>query len=321
MAKMWPIARRLSLSADTHLLDQVSEREIDFALLSALYASKAFRSFMIEQVAGWTGDHTFISARLSHWDDGRETDVLLIVELSDGAKLAIMIEDKISAIFQPDQAHGYRERGQRGIRDGRWHRFVTCLCAPDGYIQSAKCANEWDSYISFESIVDLSLGLDDRNIAFVAAICRQAVAKRAAGALPFSPEATQFWQSYRELASELLPHAPIWWLAPQVSRAQQWPRFGKLLFPSNIWIDHKSVPGTVDLQFDGMPIDVVQPKILIELPFDIKLEKTGKSAALRIKVSRIDSFQRFDRQQDEVIMALAAVERLLAIWQKIAPSF
>jgi hypothetical protein len=202
------------LSADTHLLDQVSEREIDFALLSALYASKAFRSFMIEHVAEWTGDHSFLSARLSHWDDGRETDVLLIVELGDGSKLAIMIEDKISAIFQPDQAHGYRERGQLGIHDGRWHRFVTCLCAPDSYIQSAKVADEWDAYVSFESIVDLSLSSDDRNIAFVAAICRQAVAKRAAGLLPVSPEATKFWRAYRQLAIQLLPEAPITRLPP-----------------------------------------------------------------------------------------------------------
>ena len=126
------------LTDEIFMLDPVSEREIDFALLSALYVSKAFRSFVIKGAIGSDEDHTFIRARLSDWDGGRETDVLLIVELEDGTKLAIMIEDKISAPFQPDQAGGYRERGLRGVRDDRWHNSVACLCAPEAYIQSAK---------------------------------------------------------------------------------------------------------------------------------------------------------------------------------------
>jgi hypothetical protein len=87
-----------------------------------------------------------------------------------------------------------------------------------------------------------------------------------------------------------------------------------------MFVEHKSAQRRVDLTFDNMSAEVVAPILPADLPIDIKLVRTGKSTALRIVVPMIDHFREFGEQQDEVVMALAAVERLLALGKRMAPS-
>src|SRR4029077_11477868 len=131
--------------------------------------------------------------------DAGESDVLLVVDLEDADRLALMIEDKINAPFQPEQANRYQQRGEQGIQDGQWKRFTTCLCAPEGYLAGARPMEDWSAYISLESISEWARQSNERYDAFVAAICEEAVAKRDARMLEKSPEATAFWQAYRLL--------------------------------------------------------------------------------------------------------------------------
>src|SRR5262249_20922339 len=76
---------------------------------------------------------------------GQRTDVLLVVDLDNSNRLAVMFEDKINAPLQPDQGERcrQRQRGEQGVRDGRWNRFTTCLCAPEGYLAQAKLVEDW----------------------------------------------------------------------------------------------------------------------------------------------------------------------------------
>ncbi len=66
------------------------------------------------------------------------------------------------------------------------------------------------------------------------------------------------------------------------------------------------------------PAPVKAPAIE-DIPVDIKLQRTGKSNALRVVVPKIEHFRSFDEQRDEVIMPLAAVERLLALAKRLKP--
>jgi hypothetical protein len=177
------------LAESTRLLDQIVERDVDLVLLSALFVSEPFRAFVLEAVIGWTKSHRLIRTRVSETGDAGETDVLLVVDLEDSERLAVMIEDKISAIFQPAQADRYRQRGEQGIRDGRWNRFAACLCAPEGYLAAARPVKEWDAYISLEAISEWAARSNDRYHDFMGAICREAVAKREARLREISVEA------------------------------------------------------------------------------------------------------------------------------------
>ena len=306
------------MTESSRLIDHVLERDLDLVLMGALFASEPFRAFMLKSAVGWTERHSLVRTCVSEMADAGESDVLLVVDLEGADRLAVMIEDKISAPFQPEQANRYRQRGEQGIQDGRWNRFTTCLCAPEGYLAEARPMEEWCAYISLELISEWARQSNDRYDAFVAAICEEAVAKRDAQVREKSPEATAFWEAYRRLASQLLPEVDITRLPPLVSLASPWPRFGAAALPADVLLEHKPQQGRVDLTFVKSTLEALRRRLPTMLPFDVKLAKTGQSAALRIAVPRVDHLRPFNGQDEEVLSVFAAVERLFAIGQQIA---
>lgn len=305
------------MTESSRLLDHVLERDLDLVLMGALFASEPFRAFMLRSAIGWSKRHSLVRTRVSEMVDAGESDVLLVVDLEGANRLALMIEDKISAPFQPEQANRYWQRGEQGIQDGQWNRFTTCLCAPEGYLAEARPMEEWCAYISLESISEWARQSNDRYDAFVAAICEEAVAKRDAQVREKSLEATAFWQAYRLLASQLLPEVDITRLPPLVSLASPWPRFGAAALPDNVFLEHKPQQGRVGLTFAKSTLEDLRRRLPATLPIDVKSAKTGQSAALRIAVPRVDHLRPFNEQEEEVLSVLAAVERLLAIGRQI----
>jgi hypothetical protein len=229
----------------------------------------------------------------------------------------VMIEDKIDAPLQPEQANRYRQRGEQGIRDGGWGRFTTCLCAPESYLAEERSKEEWCSYISLESVSEWAKRSNDRHDAFLAAICEEAVAKRESLVSDKSPEATEFWKSYRLLARQLLPEVDITRLGPSVGLASPWPRFGAAALPANVLLEHKPQQGRVDLTFAKSTLEALRRRFPATLPFDVNFVKAGESAALRIAVPPVDHLRPFSGQEEQVLSALAAVDRLLAIGRQI----
>jgi hypothetical protein len=316
-----PLQGTFSLTETSRLLDHVRERDLDLVLVGALFASEPFRAFMLKSAIGWTKRHSLVRTCVSETADAGESDVLLVVDLEDADRLALMIEDKINAPFQPEQANRYKQRGEQGIQDGQWNRFTTCLCAPKGYLAGATPMEEWSAYISLESISEWARQSNERYDAFVAAICEEAVAKGDARMREKSPEATAFWQAYRLLASHLLPEVDITRLSPLVSLASPWPRFGVGALPDNVFLEHKPQQGRVDLTFDKSTLEALRQRLPATLPFDVKSAKAGQSAALRIAVPRVDHLRPFNEQEDKVLSVFAAVERLLAIGRQIVATW
>jgi hypothetical protein len=192
------------------------------------------------------------------------------------------------------------------------------LCAPEGYLAEARPFEEWDAHISLESISQWARQSNDSYGAFLAAICEEAVAKRNARVLDKSPEATAFWQRYRQLASQLLPEVGIARLSSSVSLASPWPRFGVEALPADMLLEHKPQQGRVDLTFVKCTLEALRRRLPATLPFDVKPAKAGQSAALRIAVPRVDHLRPFDEQEEKVLSAFTAVDRLLKIGRQIA---
>jgi hypothetical protein len=300
------------------LLDQVYERDLDPVLLSGLYCSDPFRNFVPRSVSNWTGSHRLVRARVSEMTDAGETDVLMVVDLEGADRLAIMLEDKIGAGFQSVQADRYRQRGQEGIRDGQWDRFLACLCAPEDYITAARPSNEWDAYLALEAIIQWIERSSGDDYAFIAAVCSQVIAKRSARVNEKSREATAFWEAYRQLANEVLPDVGITRLPALVGKASPWPRFVHGEIPSHFLLEHKPQQGRVDLTFDKYPQNELRSYLTKPLPFDIQLVKAGGSSALRIVVPRVDHLRSFGEQKNEVLVVYAAVNRLLVVAREVS---
>jgi hypothetical protein len=82
-------------------------------------------------------------------------------------------------------------------------------------------------------------------------------------------------------------------------------------------LEHKPDKGRVDLTFNKYTPDALKRRVP-NLPLGVRLEIAGQSTALRIAVPLVDHLQPFSKQEDEVLSALAAVERLLALGRQIA---
>jgi hypothetical protein len=171
---------------DRHQIDSIVEREIDLLLLMALHSSASFRSFVAEQAAGVAG-LDFVDAWRGVADRAGESDLCVLFKDRDGRRVAVLIEDKIDAAFQPDQAGRYRKRGVLGVGIGHWDRFVTCLCAPERYAAPLSDAGEWDAVLTYEAIEARLAGSGDSFAPFVRLALARAIDKKRSGG--FAPVA------------------------------------------------------------------------------------------------------------------------------------
>jgi hypothetical protein len=125
-------------------LDGIEERELDLLLLLELHTSPTFRDLVFKQVTRCS-ERKFVGAWRSVSNHLGETDLLLLSEVEGKGRVAIMIEDKIDASFQHEQAERYRQRGQQGVAYGMWDLFYTCLFCPMKYapVTDANCDPHW----------------------------------------------------------------------------------------------------------------------------------------------------------------------------------
>lgn len=312
----------MAVTAETSLLlDRVCERDLDVLLAAHLTASNAFRTLVMQHASGQALPHTVLSCQVSASTDAGETDLLLVVRLhtEEGRRLAFMLEDKIDAAFQPEQATRYRQRGEQGVLDGEWDTYRTCLVAPSAYIAQVPQPDEWDGYLALENVAAWAWAVGGPHEIFLARVCAEAIAKQADGTNRASPEATAFWQAYREAAAELLPELKITRLPPVVSRASPWPRFGVGSLPMGVLLEHKPQQGRVDLTVQDQSAERLRIATYGELPLGVLVAPAGQSAVLRLAVPRVDHLRPFAEQEAEVLAALAAVETLYAFGSSLPP--
>lgn len=306
------------------VLDRVRERDLDILLAAHLTASEAFRAFVLCHACGEASPHALLSCRVSVATDAGETDLLLLVRLDEPAggeagqrRLALMMENKINAPFQPEQAARYHQRGEQGIRVGGWDCYHICLVAPAAYVATVPEGNGWDSRLTLEEIATWARAVGGPHEAFLARVCGEAIARQANQIAGASPEAITFWQAYRETAGELLPELEITRLSLPVSQNTPWPRFGGASLPAGVLLEHKPQPGRVDLTFEKRSVEWLRAATQGWLPPGVQVVRAGQSAVLRLKVPRVDHLQTFVEQEQKVLEVFAAVERLHAFGRSL----
>ena len=75
---------------------------------------------------------------------------------------------------------------------------------------------------------------------------------------------------------------------------------------------HKSEKGVVDLQFRGAAekIDSLQKAVAPYIDADMRVEKAGNSAVVRLKVPVMDFSKDFNTYTEEIRIVFSAVDRL-----------
>lgn len=115
-----------------------NERDVDITLVEELNVSPGFGQWMLKQTAGLDKESAgVVEAYVSLFDSSGESDVTVILTDAEGKKFTLLIENKIDAVFQPNQVARYFQRGKTGIEDGHWSEFKVVILAPRSFLKKA----------------------------------------------------------------------------------------------------------------------------------------------------------------------------------------
>jgi hypothetical protein len=124
---------------------RIYERDVDVVLAEEFYANDQFANWALSQSKSFSLDDTkVVEVSVSLSDRDGESDLVVVFERINGGRIALLVEDKIDAQFQPDQLNRYRRRGDSGIAAGSWKEFEVVLFAPRSYIERHSIAQQFD---------------------------------------------------------------------------------------------------------------------------------------------------------------------------------
>lgn len=301
----------------------VYERDIDLLLLEEMHCNPHFRGWLWQQCYDGDGrPATFRSARHSVTQPGLgESDLILVQEGADGRLRALLLENKVDALAQPDQAQRYRKRGNIGVEAGEWDRFRTGLVAPEAYLSASDNAHRYDVQLSYEAIQrwfkEHSEGAaNPRRMAYKARIVANAIEQQRNAYPPAADEAvSRFWREYWRYVTSEFPQLRMNKPGKKSAKAD-WPEFTNTNRSPGHKLRHKLRIGAVDLQFSGLGarIEALRAANQERLPAGVHLLQTGSSASFRIEVPAIDTARPFAAQEEQVKAGLEAALRLLDLY-------
>ncbi|MBE2913706.1 hypothetical protein [Anoxybacillus flavithermus] len=312
------------------LMYSVRELHIDLLFLEEFYSSEPFRTWFITNTTGLNGDiGALVRVEHSVFELERESDFEITFESPKGEVL-FLIENKINAQFQPNQAEDYKNRGIEYVRRGKCVKFYTVLFAPEDYIKMIKPSHKFDFYLPFETVIaffETQVQMGQR-ANYKISVLRKAIEKARSSKSPASSSVYQpsevnsaitlFWKRYWE--DLLVRHPDLPMPEPKdKGPAATFIGLGKKVLPPNVIIYHKFVHGFVDLQFEKLGEKAEEFISLFKdyLEEGMTIQRAGKSAVVvRIEVPKINPHRFYEDLQDDVHKAQDAAKRLLKWFNK-----
>ena len=131
-------------------LESVRERDIDLLLIEELHVEPTFKQFIFASLLPRQDAACFVGAWHSVSTHHGESDLIAIFINEVGKRIALLIENKINASAQFRQSERYIERGKEGVANDMWDEFVTCLFAPQSYLNSDN--QNYQTTLSYEEV-------------------------------------------------------------------------------------------------------------------------------------------------------------------------
>jgi len=303
---------------DTPKLEAIAERDIDLLLMEEFESGSGFLEWFIGVTVRWpTEGLEALGAWHSVSNEYGESDVLVLASEPGGGRIALLIENKVDAPPQREQAQRYERRGVVGVEAGIWQRFATCIVAPQRYLGAAANAAGYQTQVSYE---DIAAWMRDnlppgRRTEFKRHLILGAIEQQRRGYAPkLDVVVTRFFTDYWELAESLFPELHFCHSGPRPS-GSVWAELRPPTLAKGRSIVHKVIEGYVDLQFTGLGERVqdlirLNPLLMRE---DVTFARATKSAALRVSVPSMDVREDFSAQRESALAALKAGLKLLTL--------
>jgi hypothetical protein len=287
------------------------ERDIDLLLCSELHAQGEVARLLAAKV----GDPAakIDGAWVSHAELDGESDLVVTLSGPQGRVVAL-IENKISAMFQPDQGLRYLARAGRLGEGGV--RAVTVLVAPAGY-HGRDGSEHFEVAISYEEIADAAERSDDPRSTFFAKTLFGAVESYRRGYVA-APDAavTDMWMACWEVATRTTPKLRFQQPGLKPGRStwfyfRKAEGFGR---GAPAVVVYKAERGQADLQFAGTNASELASRVEAWLDQDMQVVSASKSASVRVAVPEINFNGSAEEQQAAISAGLEACERLRAFY-------
>jgi hypothetical protein len=262
---------------------RIYERDVDIILAEEFYANADFADWVLSQTGLFDGkgNGTVTEVRVSLSDEKGESDLVVIFEKTDKSRIALLIEDKIDAVFQPDQLDRYRARGANGFAEGRWKKFEVVLLAPRTYIDKSPISKQFDATLAYEDIAAwIRSNIPGRRGEYRADFLHSAAPRGASAYVKKTDEATDaFWKAALELAHGEFPELEM--KNQTFASGNTWVEFRPNDLPVRVRVFLKGEHGNADLTFIGIDL-VALERAVSNLPKFGTTHQTGKSAAIRM---------------------------------------
>jgi hypothetical protein len=308
--------------ADLPVLCSVDERDIDFILLEEFHSDATFTTWFVSMAAKQVDSTLQFRGAWHSVSDPKlgESDIILLVR-SGSTDTAILIENKIDASAQPDQAQRYTARGNSGTIGADWNRFFTCIVAPAKYLAADTEASSYGGQVSYEAIRDW-LVTNTKQTArrdFRIKILNGAIEQNRRGRTRHLDErVATFFRAFWELANAEFPELDMHWSA-RAAANNTWLEFR----PQHLRDLHRKTrfyykfdACVVDIEFHGLQGRLAELRKRNQplLTDDVRLIPKGRgTAALSAKAPRMDSTSPFHEQIAQARTALETARKLSSI--------
>lgn len=288
----------------------VQERDIDLLLIEQLHVCPDLSAWLLAQAGA--PDAEVETARHSVYRAEGETDVLVVARLN-GARIAVMIEDKIGAPMQPEQCERYHRRGAALVAEGAVARYVTVLCAPAAYLATVPASERWDLRLPFEALAAAIAriarpGWEWRAAVLTAASGRATRAREAdsRASTAYDPAVVALKQAYRAFVLAERSHLIA---TPQEGRDREYYLSARGL-PKGIRFKHAFFRGEVSLILERAWVAAGEGWLAEGAPPEAQVIRHGGELHLRLPVEPLDPAQPLEVQTEVVAAALDRIETL-----------
>ena len=275
----------------------VTERDMDTLFLSAFASDETFTKLFLGKTNLQFEKIIVENVILSKTDSDGESDITVILNI-DGKKIALLIEDKINVIAMKEQCNRYSIRGKKGIANNEYSDFKVFIVCPEKYYEQNEEAKKYEHHVFYEEC--LKYFEENNNAINEIRIqqLKQAIEKsKHQSNTEFNEDANAFFNKYVEYQQQKYSDLD---LATSADTSNgYWPRFRTNVKGS--YILHKINFGFVDLTISGAGDKTSDMKLLENILHkngysEVKVLKTGKSASIRIEVTKFSLNNDFTKE-------------------------
>jgi hypothetical protein len=290
------------------------ESEIDSIVVEEIFCSVNFQNWLLSKVSLKENSELIGAWKNVNPANFGECDIIAEF-IENNKKIAILIENKIFAPEQPQQAERYHKTGKLLVEEGKIHQYISCLLSPKDYFKEGAPMEKYDKKITYEELLEWFEQQDDSKIMrFKQMVIQNCIVKAKTGYVQTIDEGTnKFYKYYENIARENNPELGFQYNKPY-SKDNSWVYIKPGIFPPNVIIVHKSERGIVDLQISKIDIDNFSKFMINKLGDNMTIQKTKKSLSVRILVSTLpekSSIEKPEMYRAQIGEALNAASQLM----------